>query len=440
MSQLDDLSLSKSRALHERARRVLPGGVNASARLNPVLEQALFMDRGEGAYIYDVDGNRYIDFWNSHGATLLGHGHPAVVATVQEVLGRGILCSAETEIQVEVAEQLIRMFPGMEMVRYSGSGTETTWHAIRVARAYTGKMGVAKFEGHFHGVNDTVGFSCWPSLDKAGPPDSPRPVAESAGIPPANADLVTVLPFNDVEALDVALRSKADTLGALIMEPVNYDSCGIRPTPEFLRAVRELTRELGIVLIFDEVLSGFRIGPGAALSDTGISPDMTVLGKAVGGGMPLSVFMGTRDIMEACTPTGLALHSGTYNAHPALVAAARAFLHEVSMPGFYEHMSALGDRLYSGLREIFSRRGVKAWVQGVGCRFGLLFGLDSEPRDYRDTLKQDRHKMGAFHLACLKRGVYMLHWSPHHGYSSAHTMADIEEALDVMDLAAGEIA
>lgn len=440
MSRTKEFTFEKSRSLHERARKVMPGGVNASARFDPTLKQALFLQRGEGAYVYDVDGNRYIDFWNSHGASLLGHGHPAIVAAVQEVLDMGILCAAETEIQVEVAEQLVRMFPGTEMVRYACSGTETTWHALRVARAYTGKLGVAKFEGHYHGVNDTVGYSSAPPLDLAGPMDSPKPIVESAGIPPDNADLVTVLPFNDVETLEICLREKADTLAALIMEPVNYDSCGICPTAEFLQAVRDLTRELGIVLIFDEVLSGFRMGPGAALADSGVTPDMTVLGKAVGGGMPLSVFMGTREIMETCTPVGPALHSGTYNAHLALVAATRAFLREVSRPGFYNHLNALGGRLYSGMREIFERRGIKAWVQGVGCRFGLLFGLESEPRNYRDIARQDMDRIAAFHQACLKRGVYMLHWSPHHGYSSAHTMADIEEALDVMDQAAKEVA
>jgi len=437
---MNEFTLDKSRSLHQRARRVMPGGVNASARFNPVLKQALFLERGEGAYLYDIDGNRYIDFWNSHGASLLGHGHPAIVAATQEVLDMGILCAGETEIQVEVAEQLVRMFPGMEMVRYASSGTETTWHALRVARAYTGKLGVVKFEGHFHGINDTVGYSSTPPLELAGPADNPKPVAESAGIPPGNADLVTVLPFNDVETLEICLRGKADTLAALIMEPINYDACGIRPTPEFLQTVRKLTRELGIVLVFDEVLSGFRTGPGAALADTGVTPDMTVLGKALGGGMPLSAFMGTREIMETCTPVGPAMHSGTYNAHLALVAAARAFLREVSKPGFYHSLNALGERLYVGMREIFERRGVTAWVQGVGCRFGLLFGLESEPRNYRDIARQDMDKMAAFHLACLKRGVYLHHFSPHHGYSSAHTMADIEDALEAMDQAAKEVA
>ena len=438
MAAAKRFTLGKSRALWGRARGIMPGGVNASARHNPALGHALFMQRGEGAYLYDVDGNRYIDYCTSHGASLLGHGHAGVLAAVQEALSMGVLLACETEVQVDVGEQLLGLFPGMEMLRYACSGTETTWHALRVARAYTGKYGVVKFEGHYHGVNDTVGYSHWPDLDKAGPADRPRPVRDSAGIPPGNDALIHILPFNDVQAFERFVRSRADTVAAVMMEPVNYDSCGIVPTPEFLEAVRTLTRELGVVLIFDEVLSGFRVRPGGALGDAAI-PDMTVLGKAVGGGMPISVFMGKREIMETCTPVGPAVHSGTYNAPPVLVIAIRAFLSEVTRPGFYEHLNALGGRLYDGMREIMERRGVKAWVQGVGARFGLLFGLESEPRDYRDVARQDLEMMGRFHLACLKRGVYLLHISPHHGYSSAHTMFDIEQTLDVMDEAAKEL-
>jgi glutamate-1-semialdehyde 2,1-aminomutase len=436
---MSELKFDQTQALYERARKVLPGGVTASARLNPVLRHPLFMQRGQGPYVYDVDGNRYIDYCLSHGASLLGHGHPAVVSAVQRALEMGVLCAYETEVQVSVAEQLLKLFPGMEMLRYCCTGTETTWHALRVARTYTGKLGVIKCEGHYHGVNDTVGYSHWPRLDLAGPADRPRAVPDSAGIPPANNELITIVPFNDVEVFERTLREKAGTLAAVIMEPVNYDSGGLVPTPEFLRAVRSLTRELGIVLIFDEVLSGFRVRLGAALGDA-VVPDMTVLGKAVGGGMPISVFMGPRQIMETCSPVGPALNSGTYLAHLASVIAIQGFLQVATQPGFYEHLNTLGERLYGGMRGIYQRQGIKAWVQGVGARFGLFFGLDEEPRNYRDVAKQDLKKMGAFHLACLKRGVYLHQPSPHHGYSCTHTLADIDETLDVMDRAASEIA
>ena len=438
MSESAWFTLQETQALWERAQRVMPGGVNASARSNGALGHPLFFARGEGAYLYDVDGHRYIDYCTSHGASLLGHGHPAIVDAVQEALSMGVLLACETEIQIDVAEQLLSLFPGMDMVRYACSGTETTWHALRVARAFTGRWGVVKFEGHYHGVNDTVGYSHWPDLDAAGPAESPRPVPDSAGIPPANSDLITMLPFNDVEAFERCLRSQADTLAAVIMEPINYDSCGLVPTPGFLQAVRQLTRELGIVLIFDEVLSGFRVRAGPALGQNCI-PDMTVLGKAVGGGMPISAFLGTRAIMETCTPVGPALHSGTYNAPPALVIAIGALLDEVTQPGFYAHLDALGERLYAGIREIMERRGIKAWVQGVGARFGLLFGLDEAPLNYRDVARQDMDVMRRFHLACLQRGVYLHYVSPHHGYTSAHTAVDVEETLNVMDDAAAEI-
>ena len=440
MKQTAALKMSKSQTLHTRASAVLPGGVNASARTDPALGHPIFMDRGEGAHVFDIDGNRYIDFWTSHGATMLGHGHPAIVAAVEGVLTRGILCAAETELQVEVAERLITLFPGSGLVRYSGSGTEATWHALRIARAFTGKSRVAKFEGHFHGINDTVGYSCWPPPEAAGPADAPKVVPESAGMPPGNGALVTVLPFNDPEVLENTLRAQKDTLAAVILEPVNFDSGGIRPKVEYLKALRALTAELGIVLVFDEVLSGFRAGPGSIVKDTGVYPDLTVLGKAIGGGMPLSIILGKREIMQGCSPVGGAVHSGTYNAHLSTIAAAKAFLDVIAQPGFYAHLDALGRRLYPGLREIFARHGIKAWVQAVGCRFGIYFGLDAEPHNYRDTLGQSKQMMERFHLACLRRGLYLHHWSPHHGFSSAHTAADIDEALDIMDRAAAEIA
>ena len=263
---MTDLKFDQTQALYGRARQVLPGGVTASARLNPLLKHPLMMQRGQGAYVWDVDGNRYLDYCLSHGASLLGHGHPAVVAAVQRALEMGILCAYETEVQTAVAEQVLKLFPGMDMLRYSCTGTETTWHALRVARAYTGKLGVCKCEGHYHGVNDTVGYSHWPKLDQAGPANRPRAVPDSAGIPPANDELITIVPFNDVDVLEKTLREQAGSLAAVIMEPVNYDSGGLVPTPEFLQAVRSLTRELGIVLIFDEVLSGFRVRLGGALA------------------------------------------------------------------------------------------------------------------------------------------------------------------------------
>lgn len=432
MVDQETFTLDSTLSLWNRAAQVMPGGVNASARMNPALGHPLFVDRGAGPYLYDVDGNQYIDYCTSHGASLLGHGHPGISDAVSASLATGGLLACETEVQVRVAERLLALFPGMDMVRYTCSGTETTWLALRVARAFTGKYGVVKFEGHYHGVNDIVGYSHWPDLDAAGPPRSPYAVADSAGIPPENTERITILPFNDVDAFERTVRANASTLAAVIMEPVSFDSCGLVPSPEFLSAVRRLTEELGIVLIFDEILSGFRAQAGPILGDACV-PDMAILGKAVGGGMPISAFMGRREIMETCTPVGPALHSGTYNAPPVLVAAIGAFLDQVSRPDFYPELLDTSERFYQGLREIMDRRGLQAWVQGIGARFGLLFGLESEPHDYRDIAKQDMDMMRRFHLACLERGVYLHYVSPHHGLSSAHTLEDIDETLDRMD-------
>jgi glutamate-1-semialdehyde 2,1-aminomutase len=438
VSAPDTLNLANTRALWQRASKVMPGGVNASARMNGALGHPLFFQRGEGAYLYDVDGNRYIDCCNSHGASLLGHGHAGVAQAAQRTLAQGGLLACETELQVEVAERLLAYFPGMDMMRYTCSGTETTWLALRVARAFSGRYDVIKFEGHYHGVNDVVGYSHWPDLAKAGPPDHPNAVPDSAGIPPENDDRIILLPFNDADTFERAVRAKADTLAAVIMEPVSFDSCGLVPTPEFLDCVRRLTQELGIVLIFDEILTGFRKRPGGILGDACI-PDMTILGKAVGGGMPISVFLGRREIMETCTPVGPALHSGTYNAPPALVAGMGAFLDDVAHPDFYPRLLATGERLYTGMRDIIARAGVHAWVQGIGARFGLIFGIEEEPRSYRDIAGQDMEMMARFHRACLARGVYLHYVSPHHGYSAAHTESDIDETLNVMEDALFEI-
>ena len=429
--------LPRSRRMWERATEALPGGVNASARFDRSLGHPIFFTRGEGARLYDEDGREYLDYCMSHGASLIGHGHPAVKQAVERSLELGIMCACETGHQVTLAERLKELFPGTDLVRYTCTGTEATWHAVRVARAHTGRLRVVKFEGHYHGVNDTVGFSHWPDLEQAGPPERPRPVPDSAGIPPHSAELLTVLPFNDVDAFETAMREHGADTAAVIMEPVNYDSCGIMATESFLRTVRDRTTEHGVVLIFDEILCGFRCGPGSAV--TAVRPDMTCLGKAVGGGMPLSIFMGSADVMKTCSPVGPALHSGTYNAHPALIMAASAFLDVVTRPGFYRHLDALGSRLYPGLREIMARRSIPCRVQAAGARFGLIFGLEDEPHNYRELARQDLALADRFHLACLEEGIFLAQGSPHHGYSSAHTLKDIDETLEAIDRAVARL-
>ena len=421
--------------LFELACRYLPGGVSAAARLDKALGRPFYVARGDGPRIWDVDGNEYIDMHMSYGAALLGHGHPAIREAVEQALERGVLCGFETTYQAEVARKITEFVPCAELVRFAGSGTETVWHAVRTARVYTGRWKVIKFEGHFHGYSDALGFSMWPPLEGSGPIDAPRTVPESGGIPAADAAEVIVLPWNDIGVFERCLKAHRGEIAAVIMEPINHNSGTILPAPGYLEAVRALTQQQGIVLIFDEILSGFRTGPGCAQEYLGVTPDLCTLGKCIAGGLPLSVFCGRREVMEAVAPLGTAVHSGTFNAHPVVLAAANAFMDVVGDPAFWSDIRTKEELLYPGLREAFARAGVPVWVQGVGTQFGLLFGLDRAPANYRDVALCDHRAEMEFYRAAHSRGVYFASaW--HHGFSAAHTLSDLEQALEAIEVAA----
>jgi glutamate-1-semialdehyde 2,1-aminomutase len=431
--------MSESQRLYEVAQQYLPGGVSAAARIHPSLGRAFMVARGEGARLYDADGKAYLDFHTGSGASLLGHGHPAVKRAVQQALDLGIVCAHETPWQAEVARKLTEIVPCAEMVRFTGSGTETTWHAIRTARAHTGRSKVVKFEGHFHGYHDYLAYSSWPPPDQAGPEDAPLAVPESAGIPPELRQFVIVLPWNDLGALERTIRREGDDIAAVIMEPINYNSGTIRPAPGYLEGARALTEEAGIVLIFDEILSGFRTGPGCAQGHLGVTPDMCTLGKALGGGTVLSAFAGRRAVMAAVAPQGGAVHSGTFNAHLIPILAANAFLDEIAKPAFWSHLAEVDTALYAGLRDVFKRAGLPVWVQGLGARFSLLFGLEEEPKSYRQAARYDRELARRFITAALDEGLYF-HFGWHHGLSAQHTPADVAEALERAEAAARRVA
>jgi glutamate-1-semialdehyde 2,1-aminomutase len=431
--------MSESARLYEIAQRYLPGGVTAAARLHSALGRAFITARGEGGRLYDADGKEYIDLHTSSGASLMGHGHPAVKRAVQQALDLGIVCAHDTPWQTEVARKLSEAVPSAERVRFTSSGTETTWHAIRTARAHTGRSKVVKFEGHFHGYHDYLGYSSWPPLDAAGPADAPAAVPESAGIPPELRQFVIVLPWNDVAALERTLARQQDEIAAVIMEPVNYNSGTILPAPGYLEAARRLTRDAGVVLIFDEILSGFRTGPSCIQGYSGVTPDLCTLGKALGGGTVLSAFAGRREVMDAVAPKGGAVHSGTFNAHLIPILAANAFLDEIAKPEFWGHLEQIHTALCGGLREVFKRAGLPVWVQALGARFSLLFGLDEEPKSYRQAARYDRDLARRFYAAALEAGAYYYAgW--HHGLSVMHTMADVEEALERTETAARRVA
>jgi glutamate-1-semialdehyde 2,1-aminomutase len=422
--------------LYETARQYLPGGVCASVRLNRAIGHPFYVSYGDGSKIYDLAGREYIDLSMSHGASLLGHNHPQIKAAVQKALDMGVLCSYETEYHSALAKKIVEMVPCAEMVRFAGSGTETIMHALRLARAYTGHEKIIKFEGHFHGYLDYLYYSTAPPLDQAGPGNAPVPYPESAGMPIGMRDYIIVLPFNDMGALERAIASHKDEVAAIIMEPINYDAGCIVPQPNYIRRIRELCTENNIVLFYDEVLTAFRMGPGGAQEYLGVIPDLCVLGKAMGGGMPISAFCGKREIMEQVRPLGDCQHSGTYMAHLTTVLASLAALQEYSAPGFYTRLNTLGQQFYAGFDAIIRRSGVRARIQYVGPRFGLFFGVDpdEEVSNYRQAAKHRKDMMLKFVAECIKHGVYF-HVSPHHGFSSAHTEANIDQALEAIEKA-----
>jgi glutamate-1-semialdehyde 2,1-aminomutase len=421
---------------YRRACNYLAGGVSASTRLNRALGHPMLFDRAEGCRVWDLDGRDYIDLCCSHGATLLGHGDARVRRAVEAVLARGAACSYENELHTDLARLLCETIPCCERVRFTGSGTEATMHCLRLARAYTGRSRLLKFEGNFHGYHDQVMYAIGTPADRLGPEEAPAAYPGSSGLPAGLDENLVLVPYNRPDLLEEAFRRHAAELAAVICEPVYYNAGCIIPTPEFLAALRRLTRDHGVLLIFDEVLSAFRMAPGGAQEYLGVTPDLCTLGKAVGGGFPLSVFGGRKDIMDRLMPTGDCQHSGTYNGHPVAVAAGLAAVTAYRQPGFYDHINAVAERLHGGLNAIFERHGVAARAQGLGARFGIYFGVPGKLRNYRDAVRHHREQMLRFVAAAIGHGVYFHDYGGaacHHGFCAAMTLADADEALNRLD-------
>src|SRR5579871_3070678 len=376
--------MSKVTEQYQQATRYLAGGVSASTRLNRAVGHAMLFDRAEGCRLWDLDGKEYIDLCCSHGATLLGHGDPRVRRAVDQALDRGAACSYENELHTELARLLCETIPCCERVRFTCSGTEATMHCLRLARACTGRSKILKLEGNFHGYHDQVMFSIGTPADQLGTETAPTLFPGSTGIAAGLDQHLVIVPYNRPDLLEEAFRRHANELAAVICEPVYYNAGCITPTPEFMAALRRLTRDNGVLLIFDEVLCAFRMAPGGAQEYLGVTPDLCTLGKAVGGGFPLSVFGGRRQLMERLMPTGDCQHSGTYNGHIVAVAAGLAAVTAYKQPGFYEHIHTVAERLYGGLQALFDRRSIAARVQGLGARFGIYFGVPGQVRSYRD--------------------------------------------------------
>jgi glutamate-1-semialdehyde 2,1-aminomutase len=419
-----------------QAARFLPGGVCASARVHRGLGGPFYLSRAEGSKVYDLAGNEYIDLCTSFGSALVGHGHPRVKEAVIQALDLGLMCAYENEWHARLAERIVKAVPGIEMLRFTMSGTETTNYAVKLARVYTGRSLLVKFEGHFHGFNDYLAFNYWPAHDEALPHITPAAV----GLPACLQQECLVLPLNDFERAEETLTRRGHEIAAVILEPVNYNSGTILPALGFLELLRRLTAEQGCLLIFDEILSGFRTGPGCMQAIYGVTPDLCTLGKALGGGMPLSAFGGKREIMAYVAPLGRAQHSGTYNGHLSAIAGGLAFFDVIGEPGCYTNLLARSQRFYAGLDEILQRLGVAGRIQGLGARFSFLFGPPAGRtlRNYGDVVDYDWPLFHRFCLACLRHGVY-LHTMWHHGLSTAHSDTDVDRALEGIEAALRDI-
>ena len=392
-----------SQSKQAEAQKYLPGGSSrGTAFFDPYPH---FIERGEGHYIYDADGNRLLDFMINATSLILGHAHPDVTAAIQEQAARGTAFTGPTDPQVRLAKILTERVPSLDLIRFTNSGTEGTMMAIRAARAYTGRQKIAKFEGGYHGAHEYVSVSVRPPAEKLDP-SGPTPIAEHPGLPDSILEQVIVLPYNDLDWCERVLRENASEVACLIMEPV-VSSFGYLPGDiEFLRGLRDLTTELGIVLIYDEVQS-FRIAPGGAQETLGVVPDMTSFGKIIGGGTPVGAFGGRADIMELFDPTsGAAIpHAGTFNANPVTMAAGEVVMNHLT-PEVYDRMNALGGELRAKLRAVFDEFEVPAQVTGIGSLFGIHFTSD-EIRDYRSVVNSDQTMRKALFTGLLNEGILL---------------------------------
>ncbi len=415
--------MSRNEELFERAQRTIPGGVNSPVRaFRGVGGTPRFLTRGEGPYVWDADGKRYIDYVGSWGPAILGHAHPDVVRAVRETAIHGLSFGAPTELEIELAEGLVRRLPSLEMVRLVSSGTEATMSALRLARGFTGRAKIVKFEGCYHGHGDSL-------LVKAGSGALTFGQPSSAGVPPGIAELTIVVPYNDLDAVAAAFEANRDDIAAVIVEPIAGNMNLVMPRAGFLEGLRELCTRHGSVLIFDEVMTGFRVHPRGVQGMTGITPDLTTLGKVIGGGMPVGAFGGRRDIMEKIAPLGPVYQAGTLSGNPVAVAAGIATLAATDAPGFYEALAAKTRSFTEGLAAAAKRAGVEFCAQSVGGMFGLYFA-PRVPDSYDTVMACDKARFNRFFHAMLDAGVYLAPSAYEAGFvSAAHGEQDIRDTI-----------
>ena len=414
-------------SLFQRAQQSIPGGVNSPVRAyRAVGGTPPFIVRGEGARLWDAEGRSYIDYVLSWGPLVLGHAHPEVVRAVTQAAALGLSFGAPTERETELAELIKQLVPSIELVRFVSSGTEATMSALRLARGFTGRSFIVKFEGCYHGHADSL-------LVKAGSGALTLGQPSSAGVPAETAQHTLVLPYNDIAALERAFKAQGDAIAAVIVEPVAGNMNLVAPAAGFLETLRTLCTRHGAVLIFDEVMTGFRAAPDCAQGRYGIKPDLTTLGKVVGGGMPLGAFGGRRDIMEKIAPLGPVYQAGTLSGNPIAVAAGLATLQALRKPGVQEAITAATARLISGLAQTAKKHGVVFSAQHVGSMFGLYFRA-APPCSFEEVMQVDREAFNRFFHAMLERGVYLAPSAYEAGFvSSAHGTDELSATLAAAD-------
>jgi len=424
----------RSRALFERSRALIPGGVNSPVRaFGAVGGTPPFIREGRGAYVIDEDGREYVDYVGSWGPLILGHAHPEVLAAVQRAAARGLSFGAPTAAELEMAELLTASLPSLEQVRLVSSGTEAVMSALRLARGFTGRALIVKFEGCYHGHSDFL-------LVKAGSGALTFGNPTSAGVPAELTSHTLVLDYNDPQQVEDAFERFGDRIAAVVLEPIAGNMNFVRPTPEFVNGLRAACTNHGALLVFDEVMTGFRVGPQGAQGLFGIRPDITTLGKVIGGGMPVGAFGGRRDIMQKLAPVGPVYQAGTLSGNPVGVAAGLATLREVLKPGFFDKLGKTTQALVAGLVREGASAGVAFSGDSAGGMFGLFFRA-SAPGSFREVMESDREAFNRFFHAMLERGVYLAPSAYEAGFvSTAHGERELASTFEAARAAFAALA
>ncbi len=420
---------SRNQQLFDQSQQLIPGGVNSPVRaFRSVGGTPVFFKKGLGSRLWDVDGKEYIDYINSWGPMILGHAHPEVVAAVQQAAANSLSFGAPTGLELEMAALINQLVPSMEQVRLNSSGTEATMSAIRTARGFTGRDKIIKFEGCYHGHSDGLLVKAGSGLLTFGEPDS-------GGVPASIAQHTLTLEYNNTQQLADIFSQVGDEIACVIIEPVVGNMNLIVPHMEFLKTLRTLCTKHGAVLIFDEVMTGFRVALGGAQALYGITPDMTTLGKVIGGGLPVGAFGGRKDIMQVLAPLGPVYQAGTLSGNPVAVSAGLTTLKLIQAPGFYDHLTAQTAKLMLGLKQAAQKAGVTFSAQNVGGMFGVYFS-GSTPTSYAEMMLTDKKAFNHFFHSMLDAGIYLGPSAFEAGFvSAAHSDADIAETIQAAELA-----